>query len=376
MPDLDSVLRSIERLAAGPIARAAPVLDRERSFPRENLRALAEAGAYGLTVPRALGGAGGGLSALAQASKSLGSSCASTAMVFLMHSVTAATIAAGGGARAEQLTKAMADGNALGTLAFSERGTGAHFYAPELQARPADGALRVSGKKSFVTSGGHADVYLVLVQSDEPGAADAYALEADRGGVSFEGTWDGLGMTANSSIAMRLSDVELTSADRIGEPGRGLDLVFEVVAPYFLVGLAAVNAGIAAAAANAATAHAPARRYPDGTSLAHVQFIQHLLADIDLRARSAWLLISEAARLGEAGDEGALVPIMEAKIAATEAAVEVTHLALEVTGGRGYTPSLPIERHLRDARAGSVMAPTNAVLRSWIGKALAGLPVP
>ena len=63
---------------------------------------------------------------------------------------------------------------------------------------------------------------------------------------------------------------------------------------------------------------------------------------------------------------------MEAKVAATEAAVAVTQQALEVCGGQGYTPSLPIERHLRDARAGSVMAPTNAVLRTWIGKALAG----
>jgi alkylation response protein AidB-like acyl-CoA dehydrogenase len=67
---------------------------------------------------------------------------------------------------------------------------------------------------------------------------------------------------------------------------------------------------------------------------------------------------------------------MEAKVAATEAASAVTQMALDATGGQGYTPALPIERHLRDARAGAVMAPTNAVLRSWIGKALAGLPVP
>jgi alkylation response protein AidB-like acyl-CoA dehydrogenase len=67
---------------------------------------------------------------------------------------------------------------------------------------------------------------------------------------------------------------------------------------------------------------------------------------------------------------------MEAKVAATEAAVSVTQRALEVCGGQGYTPALPIERHLRDARAGAVMAPTNGVLRSWIGKALTGLPVP
>lgn len=67
---------------------------------------------------------------------------------------------------------------------------------------------------------------------------------------------------------------------------------------------------------------------------------------------------------------------MEAKILATSTAVEVTQQALEVCGGQGYTQALPIERHLRDARAGTVMAPTNGVLRGWIGKALVGLPVP
>ena len=76
-------------------------------------------------------------------------------MVFLMHSVTAATIAAGGGERAAEYLEAMAAGRTLGTLAFSERGTGAHFYAPELTAERENGAVRIRGRKSFVTSGGH-----------------------------------------------------------------------------------------------------------------------------------------------------------------------------------------------------------------------------
>jgi alkylation response protein AidB-like acyl-CoA dehydrogenase len=297
-------------------------------------------------------------------------------MVFLMHSVTAATIGAGGGARAGEVLQAMAEGRTLGSLAFSERGTGAHFYSPELQATRANGSVTVSGRKSFVTSGGHADVYLVLLQGAEDGTADAYLVGKEDPGVRFEGAWEGLGMAGNSSVGMELTDVDLGQDAVIGEAGKGLDLVFSAVAPFFLVGLAAVNVGIAAAAAKAATRHAAGRRYPDGSSLAEVQYVQHVLADMDMTVRTARLLVREAALLGEAGDESALVAIMEAKVVATEAAAAVTHLALQATGGQGYTPALPVERHLRDARAGSVMAPTNAVLRSWIGKALAGLPVP
>ncbi len=83
----------------------------------------------------------------------------------------------------------MATGDAFGTLAFSERGTGAHFYSPELRAVRENGGLRVSGRKSFVTSAGHADAYLVLVQGEAEGTADIYLLDRDRDGVRVDGSW-------------------------------------------------------------------------------------------------------------------------------------------------------------------------------------------
>jgi isovaleryl-CoA dehydrogenase len=374
--ELSAVLAEVRSIAAGPARSNAATVDSGRGFPSETIGALASSGGLGMLVPDEAGGSGGALLALAEACEDLGAACASSGMVFLMHSVTAATIAAGGGDQAADVLGRMAAGEALGTLAFSERGTGAHFYAPELKAVRSNGAVQVSGRKSFVTSGGHADVYLLLVQGESEGTADAYLLRGDQEGVRFGGTWDGLGMAGNSSVSMELDGVALDDAARIGAPGGGTDLIFQAVAPFFLVGLSAVNVGIASAAAQAATEHAKSRTYPDGSSLAEIQTIQHAIADMDMAVRGARLLVREAARLGEAGDEAALVAIMESKVVATETAARVTERALEVTGGQGYTPALPIERHLRDARAGAVMAPTNAVLRTWIGKALAGLPVP
>lgn len=370
-----------EPLAVSPavvdcIAGNAARVDADRLFPSDGLAALADDGALGLLVPERAGGSGESLGSLAKAAEAVGGACASTGMIFLMHSVTAATIAGGGGARADDVLRMMASGGTLGALAFSERGTGAHFYSPELATARDNGRITISGRKSFVTAAENADVFLVLIQGEDEGSADIYLIERDRPGVSADGTWDGIGMTGNGSVAIDFDGVEVADRDRIGDAGQGAALVFGTVAPVFLVGLAAVNIGIAAAAANAATTHVAGRGYADGSKLAEVQYVQHTLADIDTTVRAAWLLVREAAALGDAGDESALVAIMEAKVAATEAASEVTELALQVTGGQGYTSSLPIERHLRDARAGTVMAPTNAVLRSWIGKALAGLPVP
>jgi alkylation response protein AidB-like acyl-CoA dehydrogenase len=369
-------IRSIEEIAAGEIAVAAAEVDAHSEFPARSLGALGDIGALGLTVPTEHGGQGGSLAELAEACETIGGACASTGMVFLMHAVTAATIAAGGGARADEYLRGLADGTLLGTLAFSERGTGAHFYAPELSATAEGGELRISGRKSFVTSGGHADLYLVLVNSSGSEGLDCYAVGREADGVEFEGRWEGLGLRGNSSVAMTLDAVTVDDDARIGAAGAGGELVFSVVAPVFLVGLAGVNVGIAAAALNVARAHASARRYADGSLLAEVPAIQAELADIAIAVRAAGAALREAASLGDQDDAEALIAIMSAKIAATEAAEAATSRALEVCGGQGYTPALPVERLLRDARAGRVMAPTNAVLRTWIGKALAGLPVP
>ncbi|HWF50081.1 MAG TPA: acyl-CoA dehydrogenase family protein [Solirubrobacteraceae bacterium] len=369
-----SLVESIREVARESIAPSASAVDRERSFPESSVRALADQGALGLLVPESFGGAGGGLAQLVEACEAVGAACASSGMVFLMHAVTAATIAAGGGERAGEFLEEMAAGRTLGTLAFSERGTGAHFYAPELSAERENGGVRIRGRKSFVTSGGHAGLYLVLVQSGDGEGLDSYAVTgADS--VRFEGEWDGLGMAGNSSVAAEF-DCLVDDGSRIGGAGEGQALVFTAVAPFFLAGLAAVNVGIASAALGTAVEHASTRRYASGESLAEIQSVQHALAEMDMSTRAARLMVREAARLGDAGDDDALVTLMEAKVLATETAASVTGRALEVCGGQGYTRALPVERHLRDARAGAVMAPTNGVLRNWIGKALAGLPVP
>ena len=139
---------------------------------------------------------------------------------------------------------------------------------------------------------------LILLQEDDE-VVGCFALSRGAPGVRFDGAWRGLGMAGNSSVALELADVALDESLRVGGAGAGPDLVFSVVAPHFLVGLAAVNTGIAEAAATAATAHAANRRYADGGTLAEVPFIQHALADMDVKVRATRLLVEHAAHLAE-----------------------------------------------------------------------------
>lgn len=373
--DLEALRAETAQLAT-ELSVSAPDIDRERRFPDDHFAALARSGLLGLMVPEAYGGRGGNLSALAAVCEPIGAASGSTGLCFLMHCCGSALIASKATAlQGDRWLRAAATGAGLATLAFSERGTGAHFYSPELKATQYDGGFIVNGRKSFVTNGGHAAVYPILVNaSGEPGL-DVLLVSPDLPGVSFDGQWDGIGMTGNSSVAMQLDDVHLPADRLLGHEGDGQDLVFNVVAPHFLVGLAAVNVGIAQAAIDAAVEHVKTRRYATGQSLSEIPNTQRSLAEMNIATEAARRLTIAAAAAGDSGDPAALILIIESKIAATEAAMHVTEMAMQVTGGQGYTRRLPVERFWRDSHAGSVMAPTNDVLKEWVGKLMAGLPL-
>ena len=364
------------RLSSTVLKSHAAEVDRERRFPSESLKELSAAGLLGLLVPAQYGGRGGGLMDLAVVGEALGAGCASTAMCFLMHSCGCAVIAAKATPeQGESWLRPAAKGEAIATLAFSERGSGAHFYSPEITAKQGNGSFILSGRKSFVTNGGRAQLYPVLVKATGKEGLDVLLVTPDLPGVAFDGQWDGIGMAGNSSIAMVLSDVAVPSANIIGGEGDGQELVFNVVAPTFLVGLAAVYVGIAQSALEEAAEHAKTRKYPNGDALANVPAIQSYLADMSIATESARQLVIEAARAADAGEPTSLPLVMQAKIAATETAQRVTRLAMEIGGGQAYSRALPLERHWRDAQAGSVMAPTNEVLKEWLGKIMTGLPL-
>lgn len=371
-----AALRGKARGVAAGLKATAAEIDRQRRFPADHLDALAGAGLTGLLVPKELGGMGGDLTSLALACEAIGWASGSTGLCFLMHLCGTAVIAAKATPeQAERWLRPAARGQALATLAFSERATGAHFYTPEMTAERRNGRFLLSGRKSFVTSGGHAHLYPVLVNGPAGSGLDVLVVTAGTPGVAFEGEWEGIGMAGNSSIEMLLDGVEVPEDALVGEEGDGQELVFNVVAPTFLIGLAALNVGIAEAALDDSVGHVKGRRHPGGHSLAEVPAIQAHLAGMSIRTESARSLVLASAAAADAGDPAAVPLVMQAKIGATEAAVDVTGTAMQVCGGLAYSRRLPIERYWRDARAGSVMAPTNDVLKTWVGKLLTGLPL-
>jgi len=269
-----------------------------------------------------------------------------------------------------QLLRGLADGPALGTLAFSERGSRGHFWAPVSRAR--DG--RVLAEKSFVTSAGHATAYVVstgAVSSDEPMVSTLYAVDAS--GLRAEAPWTGIGLRGNASAPMTV-DVALGDATRLGEEGGGLDLMLGVVLPWFQLGQGGVSLGIARAAIAAAVAHVTSARLEHlGQTLADLPVVRGRIGRAQTEVDALGGFLTDLAARMEARDAAA--PILSAKAFANETAVRVTSEMMQACGGAALSPRLPLERHLRDARAGSVMSPSTDVSYELVGRALAGLPL-
>jgi alkylation response protein AidB-like acyl-CoA dehydrogenase len=372
------VVGKVAAVADRSIAPHAARVDRERAFPRESITALGQEGLLGLTIPCAFGGLGHGFRTMAAGLEEVAQRCASTAMVYLMHLCGVACYAAASDKTASYL-KAAARGEHLSTLAFSERGSRSHFWAPVSKAVPANGAVRLSAEKSFVTSAGEADGYVVstlAADASQPIESTIYLVLRQDSGVTVSGPWEGLGMRGNASAPMTLDKVCVGADRALTAPGKGLDMILGVVLPAFQVGSAAVALGIAEAAVQATIRHLTAARFEHlNSSLAELPTLRARLAQMRIatdRARAHLVSVLDSL---EAPGPATQLLVLEVKAAATEAAVDVTDLAMRTCGGAAFGGAYGLERMYRDARAPIVMAPTSDQAYDFIGRALCGLQV-
>jgi alkylation response protein AidB-like acyl-CoA dehydrogenase len=366
-------------VAADRIAPRAADVDRQASFPKDSIAALGAGGLLGLNVPRDRGGLGQGLRTAAAVIETIAQSCPSTAMVYLMHLCGVACCAAAADKTGTLLSEAAA-GRHLSTLAFSETGSRSHFWAPVSRATAnGNGAVRINAQKSFVTSAGHADSYVVstlAAGATQPIESSIYLVLKDDAGVGVNGAWHGLGMRGNASAPMTLTDVSAGPDRALSADGKGLDVMLGVVLPLFQVGSAAVGIGIAEAAVRATIGHVTRARFEESnSSLADLPTIRAQIARMRIETDRARAHLSAVLDALESPGPATQLMVLEAKASGTETAVLVTELAMRTCGGAAFGGAHGLDRLFRDARAPIVMAPTSDVAYEFIGRALCGMEV-
>jgi alkylation response protein AidB-like acyl-CoA dehydrogenase len=291
-----------------------------------------------------------------------------------MHYAATAVIEAHG---PREIREAIATGQHVTTLAFSESGSRSHFWASTSSATPDGDKIRLDAKKSWITSAGEADSY---VWSSRPlvaeGMSTLWLVPANAPGLQVIAPFNGLGLRGNSSSPVSAEGVIVPKEAMLGEDGKGFEVMMGIVLPYFQLMIAAQSCGMMEMATTKAATHASSTRLEHlEQSIADLPTIRAYLARMRIKTDMARALLLDTLYALESGRADAMLRVLEVKAAAGEAATEVTDLAMRVCGGAAFRKEVGVERHFRDARASTVMGPTTDVLYDFIGKAVCGMPL-
>ncbi|HLV94927.1 MAG TPA: acyl-CoA dehydrogenase family protein [Candidatus Acidoferrales bacterium] len=378
----EAVLKANE-IGSRVLSPAAAQNDKAGRFSTEAVKSLGESGLLGLMLPAQIGGSGLGPRTFAAVISVLAEADASVAMVYLMHVLGTATILAarpGASQGVAPTLKEITAGRHLSTLAFSEAGSRSHFWTPVSRARKNGSGVRISAKKSWVTSAGHAQSYIVSsLAPDGSGPTDStlYLVLEGTPGLSVAGSWDGLGLRANASAPIALDDCEVPSNFQLTEDCAGFQVMLNVVLPLFNLGTGSVALGLCRAAVASTAVHLKNARFEHlGQSLGEsLPTLRAQLAAMQIDTDGLSARIDDLVDHLERPRETTMLRVLETKAAAGDIAINVTSTAMRVCGGAAFSKHLSIERLFRDAHAGAVMAPTGDVLREFIGRALLGMPL-
>jgi alkylation response protein AidB-like acyl-CoA dehydrogenase len=375
-----NVVALASSIAQEVLLHDAPDVDACGQFPIEGINELKRTGLLGLCIPAELGGKAQNMAAFVEVTETLAQVCPSTAMVFVMHITGTQTILAT--QRARNRTRILTDiagGNHLTTLAFSEKGSRSHFWAPVSRLEPTGSDYILSADKSWVTSAGHADSYVCSAQSPtatSPAESTLFLLDPKQSGVETAGSFDGIGLRGNDSAPVHIRSARINSSDLLTEHCEGGAVILEVVLPWFALGSAAMANGIALAALHATAKHLENSRFDyAGTFLRDLPVLRARLAQMSVQTEQSRSLLQAALREFLVSSPSAPLRILQSRLSSIETAVNVTDGAMKCAGGAAFSKHTNIERFFRDARAGWVMSPTADHLNDFIGRTLTGLPL-
>jgi len=369
-PEAEALLELTRELVAGEVAPQAADCESRGEFPRELFRTLGKAGLLGLPYPEEYGGGGQPYEVYLQVLEELGRAWAAVAVGVSVHTLSCYPLAQFG--RAEQKDALLPDllgGELLGAYCLSEAHSGSDAAALSTRAVRDGDDYVVDGTKAWVTHGGHADTYNLMVRTGGPGPAGISCLLADGGtpGLLPQTPERKMGMRSSPTASLVLEGARVPADRLLAGEGEGFRIAMSALDGGRL-GIAACAVGLAQAALDVAVSYAVERRQ-FGRAIADFQGVSFLLADMATAVEASRALYLTAARLKDAGRPYATQASM-AKLFATDAAMRVTTDAVQVLGGYGYVEDFPAERYLREAKIMQIFEGTNQVQRVVIGRAL------
>jgi alkylation response protein AidB-like acyl-CoA dehydrogenase len=364
---------SVRKFARERLAPNAPIWDREARFPREELKALAQMGLYGVAIPEEWDGAGMDYTSLAIACEEISAGDGATATIVAVNNLVAGIVHGyGSAAQKKEFLKPLARGDMLGCFCLTEPQVGSDASAIAARAEKRGSDYVLNGVKQFITSGKNADLAVVFAVTDKAAGKkgiSAFVVPTSSPGYTVARIEEKAGQHASDTAQIVLENCTVPASHLLAEEGAGYRIALANLESG-RINVAAQSVGMARAALEATLAYAQERK-TFGKVLIEHQAVSFRLADMATSIEAGRQLYLHAAQLRDA-KQPCLKEASMAKLFASEAAERVCSDAIQIHGGYGYVRDFPVERIWRDVRVCQIYEGASDIQRMVIGRALSG----
>ena len=366
--------QTVRAYAEKEVAPGVRERDEQERFDREVMfDRVGQLGLAGIVFPEEYGGAEADYISYAIAVEELSRVCASTGVTLSAHLSLGANpiYMFGSEEQKKKYLVPLAQGTKLGAFGLTEPSAGSDAGGTKTTAVLDGDEWVLNGNKIFITNGGDAEIYIIFARSDKAAqkhhGISAFIVEKGTPGFSFGRKEQKLGIRSSPTLELVFENCRIPKANLLGKENEGFKIAMKTL-DGGRIGIAAQALGIAQGAFEAAVRYAKERKQ-FGLPIANFQAVQFMLADMATQIEAARLLVYQSAYKASAGQPYSRESAM-AKLVASETAMKVTTLAVQVHGGYGYTREFPVERMMRDAKITEIYEGTSEVQRIVIGTAI------
>ena len=374
------MLRDAARdFARNEIAPIAAQFDESGGFPHETIKRMGGMGFMGVEIPEEYGGAGMDTLAYVLALEEISKADASHGVIMSVNNslYCHGILKFGTEEQRKKFITPIASGKAVGAYSLTEPQSGSDAGTMRSRAVRDGDSYVLNGRKSWVTSGPVANYFVVFMMTDpekKQKGVSAFLVEGNTPGLTRGKKEPKLGIRASATSELIFENCRVPAENRLGAEGEGFKIAMTVL-DAGRIGIATQALGIAEAAYEAAKQYA-VEREAFGQPIGAFQGTGFKIADMKTRIEASRLLIYNAALAKEKsktdGGRYSLEASM-AKLFASETAMWVTHQAVQIHGGMGYSRELPLERYFRDAKITEIYEGTSEIQRLVISRSELGL---
>jgi alkylation response protein AidB-like acyl-CoA dehydrogenase len=373
------IRQTAREFAQREIAPIAAEYDESGEFPFETIMKMGEMGFMGIEVPEKYGGAGMDTLAYVLALEEI---CKADAAHGIIMSVNNSLVCFGihkfgSEYQKQEFLRPVASGKSVGAYSLTEPMAGSDAGSIRCQAVREGDHYILNGRKSWVTSGPVADyivVFTMTAPEKKQKGITAFIIDKNLPGFSVGKKEPKLGIRASATSEILFEDCRVPFENRLGEEGEGFKIAMTVL-DVGRIGVATQALGISGAAYEASLNYAKEREAFD-KKIGEFQGISFKLADMKTKLEASRLLVYNAAMAKERSKSTGERFSLEASIAklfSSEASMFISHAAVQIHGGSGFSKELPVERYFRDAKITEIYEGTSEIQRLVISRMETGL---